>query len=409
MRRLRPPAAEPPAKREGLRARLIAAEETLRAIGEGEVDAVVVTGGRGEQVYTLGGADRIYRKLVETMREGAVTLSPDGIILYCNSFMAGMLARPLDQILGSMLSDHMPPSDRPALGAVLERVRTEPNRREFDLITSAGQLLPVSISATTLQEDGAAPISCIVLTDLTEVRAQTAQLRAVNKDLEEFTAAVSHDLRAPLLTIDGYSRILLNKLVLKREPECRRYLELVCARIQTMGRLIDDLLAFSKLGRQPMAKSAVSMNAIVRSGVEMVRNQSQGRRPRFKIGNLAPCEGDFVLLRQVWVNLLANALKFTRSNPDALIQIDSYDAAGEAVYRIKDNGVGFDMLYVGNLFKPFQRLHSTEDFEGTGVGLAVVSRIVERHGGRIWARGEVGRGAVFQFTLGSAPNPARAE
>ncbi len=232
------------------------------------------------------------------------------------------------------------------------------------------------------------------------VRVRTAELEAANKDLEAFAFSVSHDLRAPLRTMDGFSEILLEKYAPKLEPECRRYLGLVRKGALAMGRLIDDLLAFSRLGRQAIAKSAVSMEKIVRSAVAGLEDQRKGRRVILRVGTLAPCEGDPALLLQVWVNLLSNALKFTRSRPEAVIEVDSRDEAGETVYRIKDNGVGFDMRYVDKIFNVFQRLHPKDEYEGTGVGLAIVARVIERHGGRIWARGEPGLGAEFCFTLG---------
>ena len=230
---------------------------------------------------------------------------------------------------------------------------------------------------------------------------RTAQVEAANKDLEAFTYSVSHDLRAPLRTIDGFSQILVDDYGPKLEPECRRYLGLVRRGAQVMGQLIDDLLAFSQLGRQVMAKSSVSMAEVVRDAIASLGGQSAGRQVSFKVGELAPCEGDPALLKQVWVNLLSNALKYTRTRPEALIEIDSHEESGETVYRVKDNGAGFDMRCVDKLFNVFQRLHPKEEYEGSGVGLAIVARIVERHGGRAWARSEPGRGAEFLFTLGA--------
>jgi PAS domain S-box-containing protein len=385
---------------EDLRARLADAEEVLRAIRSGEVDAIVVAGGGGEQIYTLSGADLVYRQLIETMSEGAVSLSAGGIILYANTCFARMLGRPLEQVIGTALSGHLPPADKKALDAVLADARTEPSRRELILATADGGLVPVYLAASKLQGEGIETIFCLVLTDLTEVRLRTAQVEAANRDLEAFTFSVSHDLRAPLRSMEGYSQILMEECAPKMEPECRRYLNLVRGRAEAMGRLLEDLLAFSRLGRQPLAKSAVSMDAVVREAIESLKEQSAGRRVSFKVGALASCEGDPALLKQVWINLLSNALKFTRAAEEAVIEVESHDEAGETVYRVKDNGAGFDMSHVDRLFKVFQRLHSAAEYEGTGVGLAIVARIVERHGGRIWARASPGRGAEFLFTLG---------
>ncbi len=387
------------ATEEDLRARLTDAEDVLRAIRNGEVDAVVVAGGRGEQIYTLSGADRVYRQLIETMSEGSAILSAEGVILYSNSYLAKMLVRPLDQVLGTVLRSHLLPADQQVLDAILAQARTEPTRREITLKTSEGRLVPAYLAASRLQGDGTEVVFCLVVTDLTEVRARMAEVQAANKDLESFTTSVSHDLRAPLRAISRYSQLLLEDYGPKLEPECRGYLGIIVKRAQMMGQLIDDLLAFSKLGRQAMVKSTVSMAEVARAAIETLEDQSSGRQVRFVLGELAACEGDSALLKQVWINLLANALKFTRSRPEAVIEIDSHDEAGETVYRVKDNGAGFDMIDVDKLFKVFQRLHRAEEYEGTGVGLAIVARIVERHGGRVWASCEPGQGANFYFTL----------
>ena len=225
------------------------------------------------------------------------------------------------------------------------------------------------------------------------VRVRTAQVEAANKDLEAFTYSVSHDLRAPLRAMDGFSQILMDEYAPKLEPECVRYLGLVRKGAQTMGRLIDDLLAFSRLGRQVMSKSFVDMDEVVRGAIESLKDQTQGRRVSFKVGSLAPCEGDFALLTQVWVNLIANALKYTRARPEALIEIDSRDEAGETVYRIKDNGVGFDMRYVDKLFKVFSACIPGEYGGRGGVGHRRARRRAPRRAGLVARRDDRGAGS----------------
>lgn len=385
---------------EDLRARLADAEEVVRAIRAGEVDAVVVAGDRGEQVYTLSGADRVYRQIIEGMSEGAVSLSAGGIILYANACMSRMLGRPLDQLLGTAFRGHLPPGDRETLDQVLADASAAPIRRELSLTTGEGGLVPVYLAASRLQGDAAETVFSLVLTDLTEVRMRTAQVEAANADLETFTGSVSHDLKAPLRSIARYLGRLHENWGPTMPPECRSDIETMQARVEAMRRLIEDLLAFSRLGRQTMSRSAVSMDALVREVIDSLRDQLGGRAVSFEVGRLAPCEGDPALLTQVWVNLLSNALKFTRGAKQAVIEIGSRDEAGETVYRVKDNGAGFDMRQVDRIFKEFQRLHTAEEYEGTGLGLSIVARIVERHGGRIWARSELGHGAEFLFTVG---------
>jgi PAS domain S-box-containing protein len=228
---------------------------------------------------------------------------------------------------------------------------------------------------------------------------RTAQLEAANKELEAFSYSVSHDLRAPLRAIDGFSRILVEEHGSQLADEARRYLELVRGNTQQMGQLVDDLLTFSRLSRQALVKHPVDSGEIVREALAGLRSEQEDRDVQVSIGDLVSCEADPALLKQVWVNLLSNALKFTRKRKKAMIEIGCRKDAGEDVFYIKDNGVGFDMQYSGKLFGVFQRLHRSEEYEGTGVGLAIVQRIVHRHGGRVWAEAEENKGASFYFTL----------
>ena len=230
---------------------------------------------------------------------------------------------------------------------------------------------------------------------------RTAQLEAANKELEAFSYSVSHDLRAPLRAMDGFSRILMEDYAPQLPSEAGRYLRTIRESAQQMGGLIDDLLAFSRLSRQPLNKQPVDTADLVRQVIESLSGEQEGRRVEISLGELPVCQGDPVLLKQVWVNLISNALKFTRGREVARIEIGS--TAGEdsePVYFVKDNGVGFDMQYADKLFGVFQRLHRDDEFEGTGIGLAIVQRIIHRHGGRVWAEAAPSVGATFYFTLG---------
>jgi len=228
---------------------------------------------------------------------------------------------------------------------------------------------------------------------------RTAQLEASNQELEAFSYSVSHDLRAPLRAIDGFSRLVLQDHGPQLPPEAQRDLHKVRSSAQRMGQLIDDLLAFSRLSRQPLDKRRVAPQDLVRQILFDLQSDREGRQVELVIGELPPCQGDAALLRQVWINLLSNALKFTQGRVPARIEIGCIEKDGEQVYFVRDNGVGFDMQYAAKLFGVFQRLHSAEEYEGTGVGLAIVQRIVHRHGGRIWAEADVDKGAAFYFTL----------
>jgi light-regulated signal transduction histidine kinase (bacteriophytochrome) len=228
---------------------------------------------------------------------------------------------------------------------------------------------------------------------------RTAQLEAANQELEAFAYSVSHDLRAPLRAIDGFSRIVLRDYEALLPSQGQRQLQRIRDNVQQMGGLIDDLLTFSRLSRQPIKKEPIAPAPLVRRVLKELRDDQDGRQVEVTIGELPVCQVDPALFHQVVVNLLSNALKFTRPREIARIEVGCRQLNGEAVYFVKDNGVGFDMRYADKLFGVFQRLHLAEDYEGTGVGLAIVQRVIHRHGGRVWAEAEVDKGAAFFFTL----------
>jgi PAS domain S-box-containing protein len=231
------------------------------------------------------------------------------------------------------------------------------------------------------------------------VRERTAQLEAVNKELEAFSYSVAHDLRAPLRAVDGYTRILIEEYESRLDAEGKRICSVISESAKDMGKLIDDLLAFSRVGRAVMSSSVINMETMARSIFFELTNPESRERIDFRVGPLPSATGDTSLIRQVWMNLLSNAVKFSSKKELAIIEVSAERSADEIVYSIRDNGAGFDMQYMDKLFGVFQRLHSTKEFEGTGVGLAIVHRIILRHGGRIWAEGETGKGATFHFTF----------
>jgi len=231
---------------------------------------------------------------------------------------------------------------------------------------------------------------------------RTAQLEAANEELEAFSYSVSHDLRAPLRAIDGFTRILLEDHGARLDPRAHHYLERVSASARNMGVLIDDLLAFSRLSREPLKKQRVAPSDIARRALDALQAERRGRAVEVTIEDMPSCTGDPQLLVQVFVNLLSNALKFTRTRKLAHVRVGCERRDGEVVYFVRDDGVGFSMDHASTLFGVFQRLHRADEYEGTGVGLAIVQRIVRRHGGRVWVEAEKGKGATFYFTLGPA-------
>ena len=226
-----------------------------------------------------------------------------------------------------------------------------------------------------------------------------AQLESSNQELESFSYSVSHDLRAPLRVIDGFSLALLEDYGPSLPTEGQNLLARVRQQAQRMAQLIEDLLEFSRLGRKPLDVTSVDLAALVQAVVQELQQANADRTVAVTVAPLPPAMGDRALLRQVLTNLIGNAFKFTRQRPDARVEIGSRDDNGERVYYVSDNGAGFDMQYASKLFGVFQRLHPAADFEGTGVGLALVQRIILRHGGRVWGKGQVNEGATFQFTL----------
>ncbi len=236
--------------------------------------------------------------------------------------------------------------------------------------------------------------------ELARLRRQWAlELEAANQQLEAFSYSVSHDLRAPVRGIAGFAQMLARACKDKLDSEGQRWLGIIESEAQRMGQLIDGLLDLSRLGRQPLKSTPINMTALAQTVVDELTAGLPERKLQFDLKPLLPAQGDPILLRQVFVNLLSNAIKFTRHNAAARIEIGMQSTGTESEYYVKDNGAGFDVKYAHKLFGVFQRLHLAEDFEGTGIGLSIVQRIIQRHGGRIWAEGEVNKGATFRFTL----------
>lgn len=232
-----------------------------------------------------------------------------------------------------------------------------------------------------------------------KVKRRTHELEVANKELEAFSYTVSHDLRAPLRAINGYINILLEDYGDKLDPEAIQLSHNVLGNAAKMRQLIDDLLDFFRVGRKELVREPVHMKEMVESLVADLRLQESDREIHFDIQDLPTIEADNSAIKQVWVNLLSNALKYSRDKAKTLVEIGFKEEEDTIVYFVKDNGAGFDMRYKHKLFGVFQRLHSQEEFEGTGIGLAIIQRVVAKHGGRVWAESELGQGATFYFSL----------
>lgn len=289
---------------------------------------------------------------------------------------------------------------------------------EYHMVRKDGSALIGMVYSSPIVKDDAIVGIRGILVDITELKKveddlrrlneelelrvgeRTRDLEVANRELEAFSYSVSHDLRAPLRAIDGFSSILLSEFSGAIDPKVAVLLERIRMNAQKMGQLIDAILNFSRMSRQPLSKQRIFLTQLVNEVLEELQPLREGRNVEVVVGTLPPCEADPALVRQVFFNLIANSLKFTRTREAARIEIGSFPEDGKLVYFVRDNGVGFDMQYADKLFSVFQRLHDEKEYEGTGIGLAIVHRIIQRHGGEIWAESGVDEGATFFFTLG---------
>ena len=368
-------------------------------------------------------ANRFLDSLIENLPlmvavKDAVTLK----YVRLNRAAEQLLGYPREAMLGKSADELMAPAEAEAVIAHDRETLTQGKLveiREQHIQTDSNGARILHVMKMPLADgDGKARFLLGISVDITErklaeqaihalnsaLHTKAEQLTATNRELESFSYSVSHDLRAPLRAIDGFALMLEEDYAAHLDAEARRYLSVIRDNSRRMGELIDDLLAFSRLGRLPVATQEVDIESLVHEVVDEALTAPMHPLPRIDIGRLPPAHGDRALLRQVWTNLISNAIKYSSKNATPRIEVTGERSVAENWYSVSDNGVGFNMQYADKLFGVFQRLHHADEFGGTGVGLAIVHRVVTRHGGRVWAEGRVDEGAVFSFTLPEVTN-----
>jgi len=348
-----------------------------------------------------------FRALLDAAPDATVIVDESGLIKMINHQTENLFGYRRNELIGKPVEVLMPASLKGAHEMhrnnymKAARVRSMGEGLELNAVKKNGLSFPVEISLSPIRTQEGMMVSASVR-DITSRKTLETELKKTNAELEAFTYSVSHDLRAPLRGIIGFTTILEEDYASKLDDEARRITGIIKENTEKMGHLIDDLLAFSRMGKQELMKTELLSDKMVNEIIGELTAQNSSRTAgqiSWNIGPLPPVFADKNTLRQVWINLLSNAIKYSSTRPQAIIAIDTYRENNFIVFRIKDNGVGFDAQYSSKLFKVFQRLHGPEEFEGTGVGLALVEKVISRHGGRVWAEGRVDEGATFYFSL----------
>lgn len=361
----------------------------------------------------------LYESIISNSDDAIISKTLSGIITTWNSGAQSLFGYTAAEAVGQHISLIIPHQLLGQEIEIIEHVSSGRHVKHYETVRQRkdGSLVTVSLSVSPVKDrhgniTGAAKIARDItsrklaeeeiaqLNDSLEkkVAERTAQLEDLNRELEAFSYSVSHDLRAPLRIINSYNEILLKDYSTAIDTEGKRMLSAVNDNTVKMGHMIDGLLKFSKLGRKEPELSPVNMEKLLH---EIVDEQTglDNQHPAFRIGDIIPILGDAHLMRHVWSNLVSNAIKYSSKNANPVIEVSSYPKGNQVVYTVKDNGAGFDMKYADKLFGVFQRLHTQSEFEGTGIGLALVQRIINKHHGTVWATSEPGKGATFFFSL----------
>jgi PAS domain S-box-containing protein len=407
---------------------LVSVEESqslVEAGGEGLVLSIVRDiSGRKQAEEELRRANAYNRSLIEASLDPLVTISTEGKVTDVNTATERVTGLLRQELVGTDFSDYFTDAEKARAG--YQRVFREGWVQDYELEVQHrnGQVTPVLYNASLYRDEAGTVVGVFAAArDISErqraeeeirelnanlerhVTRRTAELEAANKELEAFTYSVSHDLRAPLRHIDGFSKLLSEEHATALPPEAKEYVSIIRDSVLQMGTLIDDLLNLARVGRTQLSMQVTGLDSLVEEVRADLKRSNPDRLIEWKVQTLPFVECDPGLMKQVFANLLSNAVKFTRPRKPAVIEVGVVRQDDHPAVFVRDNGVGFSMKYANKLFGVFQRLHRAEDFEGTGVGLATVQRIIHKHRGRVWAEAELDKGATFYFTLGSSDDP----
>jgi PAS domain S-box-containing protein len=406
-----------------LRSQLAEVNDTLEAIRTGQVDALVVNGANGHELYTLKTADHAYRAFIEQMTEGAVTLNAAGLIIYCNSRLSKLVNTPLSGVLGSEFAKYITPECQEAYKDLFEEGWENPVKGEIKLVGKPVNI-PVSLSINKLDLEDEPALS-IIVADLTaqketqlQLQLKNEQLETLNQalidsnhDLQQFASVASHDLQEPLRKIQVFSKFLKDRSFTELSEQSKAYVEKIILSSQRMKVLIVDILNYSRLSADNEHIETIDLQTLVEEIVDDFDLKITEKKAKVDLGPLPVVEGNRGQLRQVFYNLISNALKFSHPDKVCQISISTKDFNARELglsltdedqccrIIVKDNGIGFDEQFAHSIFNLFEKLNSNSAFEGSGIGLAIAKKIIDKHHGLIIARSSAGEGAEFNIVL----------
>jgi len=399
---------------QNLRIKLQEAEDTLHAIREGAVDAIVVKGRKGEQVFTLTGEQQIYRQLVETMGEAGLTTTPEGKILFCNRQFSEMLQLPMEEIVGQDLEKFVKESDRKKMAALLIKSQVKPLRKRLVFLAANGTSVPAWVSANLLEYGDSVSI-CLVAMDQTELeaskeamrqigeqreklRTQQEKLKRSNADLEKFAYVISHDLSEPLCEVASFVQLLDRRYSDKLDDRAKEFIKFAVDGAKRMDALLVGILNYSRVQTHGKAPIPVSVQTALGTALASLQKSISETQAVITSDELPTVNADDSQLTQLFQNLIANTIKF-HSDKKPKIHIACQRQEKFWQFSVRDNGIGIDPKFNDRIFVIFQRLHTRDKYPGYGIGLSICKRIVERHGGRIWVESQLGQGSTFYFTI----------